>query len=186
MRLIVGITGATGAIYGIRLLQELRLQGVETHLVVSRWGQATIEAETDYTLSEVIALASCYYPDDRLGAAIASGSFPGDGMVVAPCSMKTLAGVAGGYADNLINRAADVTIKEQRKLVLLARETPLNPIHLENMLKLSRLGVVIAPPVPAFYTRPETLQAVISQTVWRVMERFGLHSEMMKRWEGMD
>jgi len=185
MRLIVAITGATGSIYGIRLLEALRAANVETHLVISRWGKVTLEAESGYTCKEVAGLAAVRYADDNLAAAIASGSFRCDGMIVAPCSMKTLAGIAGGYADNLILRAADVTLKERRQLVLLARETPLSPIHLKNMLELSRLGVIIAPPMPAFYGKPQTIDELIGQTVGRALDIFGLPCGNLKRWGGL-
>lgn len=184
MRLIIAITGATGAIYGIRLLEALAAAEVETHLVISRWGKVTIEAESSYNIGEVFSLATANYDENNLAAAVASGSFRGDGMIVIPCSMKTLAGIAGGYSDNLILRAADVTLKEGRKLVLAVRETPLSPIHLENMLKLSRLGVVIAPPVPAFYGKPRTLEELIGQTVGRLLDIFAVPYDRLKRWEG--
>lgn len=182
MRLIVGISGATGVIYGIKILEELKNKGVESHLVISKWGQKTIGVETDYTLGQVENLASVIHDEENLGAAISSGSFKCDGMIIAPCSMKTLAGIASGYADGLLIRAADVTIKEKRKLVLMVRESPLNSIHLENMLKLSRLGVLIMPPVPALYTKPASLGEVIEQTVGRVLDQFGVEIDSLKRW----
>ena len=156
MRIVVAISGATGAIYGIKLLEALAQTGTETHLVISDWGKKTIAMETNYSVEQVMALATQYHDKGNLAAAISSGSFRHQGMVVAPCSMKTLAGIAHGYDENLIVRAAGVTLKEQRKLILLPRETPLTPIHLENMLSLSRLGVVMMPPVPAFYNKPES------------------------------
>lgn len=185
MKLVVAISGASGAIYGVRILQELRKQGVESHLVISKWARTTIAGETGYTPEEVEELAGFRYQPDNLGAAIASGSFKSDGMMVAPCSMKTLAAIAGGYGEDLIARAADVTIKEGRKLLLMVRETPLSAIHLENMLKLSYLGVVIMPPVPAFYVNPRSLDDVINHTVARALEQFGVEAASMKRWEGM-
>src|ERR671929_669915 len=151
-RLIVGITGATGTLFGVRLLQMLQGSGVETHLVVSKWAARTLTHETPYTLEEVQQMATHHYQLGNQGAAISSGSFVTLGMVVVPCSMRTLSSIAHGAGDNLIHRAADVILKERRKLVLLVREAPLNDIHLENMLKLSRMGVVIAPPLPAFYS----------------------------------
>src|SRR6266705_3268255 len=157
MRLIVGITGSTGSIFGIRLLQILKDSAIESHLVISKWGARTLLHETPYTTDYVKALATCTYPDSDQGAAIASGSFVTDGMIVAPCSMRTLAAIANGFGDHLIHRAADVILKERRKLVLAVRETPFNDIHLENMLKLSRMGAIICPPMPAFYTRPKTV-----------------------------
>jgi 4-hydroxy-3-polyprenylbenzoate decarboxylase len=154
MRLIVGMTGATGAIYGVRLLERLREAGAETHLVISRWGARTLLHETSWSRERVEALASVTYAPADMGAAISSGSFRTDGMVIAPCSAKTLAAIAHGFGENLIHRAADVVLKERRRLVLAVREAPLSDIHLENMLKLSRMGAVILPPMPAFYNNP--------------------------------
>jgi flavin prenyltransferase len=185
MRIIVAITGATGAVYGIRLLAALEQLGVERHLIVSRWAEVTIPRETGYTTREVGAMASVVHSRDNQGAPMASGSFRHDGMIVAPCSMKTLSAIRFGYADELIPRAADVTLKERRRLVLLARETPLNEIHLENMLSLSRMGAVIAPPVPGFYTNPKTIDDLIDHTVGRVLDLFGLEMPQLKRWSGM-
>lgn len=182
MRLVVAITGASGAIIGIRILEELKRHSLETHLVISRWGAQTIGQETPWPVEEVRALASRSYDDGDLAAPISSGSFRCDGMVVAPCSMKTVAGIAGGFAENLALRAADVAIKEGRPLVLVVRETPLSAIHLENMLKLARLGVTIMPPVPAFYSRADTLEGIIDQTVGRVLERFGIETPALRRW----
>ncbi|RKL63810.1 UbiX family flavin prenyltransferase [Thermoanaerobacteraceae bacterium SP2] len=182
MKLIIAITGASGAIYGIRILEELKKKNVESHLIISKWGGVTIEKETDYAIEEVKALAARAYDENDMAAPISSGSFKCDGMIVAPCSMKTLSGIAHGYTEDLIIRAADVTIKEKRKLILMVRETPLNPMHLENMLKLSRIGVTIMPPVPAFYTKPETFDDVINQTVGRVLDQFGIEIDNMKRW----
>ncbi len=182
MKIIIAITGASGAIYGIRLLEECSKNHVETHLILTKWAETTINEETDYAVERVKGLADIYYKEDDLAAAIASGSFKCDGMIVAPCSVKTLAGIAHGLADNLVVRAADVSLKERRPLVLMVRETPLNPIHLENMLKLSNLGVVIMPPVPAFYTRPETIDDIVSQTVGRALDQLGIETESLKRW----
>jgi flavin prenyltransferase len=183
MRIIVGISGATGVIYGVRLLERLRDAGVETHLVISRWGVRTLLHETSWTKDDVEALAHATYAPADMGAAIASGSFRTDGMVIAPCSAKTLGAIASGTGDNLVHRAADVVLKERRRLVLVVRETPLSDIHLENMLKLSRMGTVILPPVPAFYTNPVTLDDVVDQTVSRVLDQFGLDSGA-PRWTG--
>ena len=157
MRLIVGITGATGVIYGVRLLERLRDAGVETHLVISRWGARTLLHETPYSREQVEALAHTTYAPGDMGAAISSGSFQTAGMIIAPCSAKTLAAIAHGFGDGLIHRAADVVLKERRKLLLAVREAPLSDIHLENMLKLSRMGAVILPPMPAFYNNPRSL-----------------------------
>jgi 4-hydroxy-3-polyprenylbenzoate decarboxylase len=183
-RLVVAITGATGAIYGVRLLQALRGSDVETHLVVSRWGARTLVHETPFTLEQVRRLAGAAYSPDDQGAAPASGSFLSAGMVVAPCSMRTLAAIAQGQADDLVRRAADVVLKERRRLVLLVRETPLSEIHLENMLKLARMGVVICPPVPAFYGHPRSLDDVVNQTVQRVLDLFDVHLDVAQRWSG--
>ncbi len=184
-RLIVALTGATGAIYGVRLLQMLRHTGIETHLVMSRWAARTLVHETSFAPEDIEALATKVYPLTDQGAAISSGSFVTRGMVVAPCSMKTLSAIAHGHGDNLIHRAADVILKERRKLVLMTRETPLNDIHLENMLKLSRMGVVIFPPMPAFYHRPATLDDIVNYTVIRVLDQFGVHLDVGERWTGM-
>lgn len=183
-RLIVGITGASGSIYGIRLLEILKNSGVETHLIVSKWGARTMLHETDYTLEQVQQLASFHYSPNDQGAAVSSGSFLTQGMIVAPCSMRTLAAIAGGQGDHLIHRAADVILKERRKLVLAVRETPLNEIHLENMLKLSRMGVVILPPVPAFYNRPRTLHEMVDYTAMRMLDQCGIHLDLAPRWDG--
>ncbi|MBV8525402.1 MAG: UbiX family flavin prenyltransferase [Acetobacteraceae bacterium] len=185
MRIVVAITGATGAAYGIRLLAALAELGVERHLILSRWAEVTILKETGYTAREVGVMASVLHSRDNQGASIASGSFRHDGMIVAPCSMKTLSAIRYGYADGLIPRAADVALKERRRLVLLARETPLNDIHLENMLALSRMGAVIAPPVPAFYNRPQTINDLVDHTVGRVLDLFGLAMPQLQRWTGM-
>jgi len=182
LKIIVGISGASGAIYGIRLLEELKKRKVETHLIMSRWGAVTIAKETDYTVEQVNALADKIYREDDVSAAISSGSFQTGGMIVAPCSMKTLSGIANGYAEDLMTRAADVCIKERRKLILVARETPLNAIHLENMLKLSRIGVEIMPPVPAFYSRPQSIDDIVNHTVGRIMDHIGLENRLFTRW----
>ncbi len=184
-RLIVGITGATGAIFGVRILQALAQTGVEAHLVISPWGARTLAHETAYTVEEVQRIAACHYAAGDQGAAISSGSFLTRGMVVAPCSMRTLAAIANGMGDNLIHRAADVVLKERRKLVLVTREAPLSDIHLENMLKLSRMGVVIFPPVPAFYNHPRTLEDAVSHVAVRVLDQFDIHVDPAARWEGL-
>jgi 4-hydroxy-3-polyprenylbenzoate decarboxylase len=184
MRLIVGITGASGAIFGIRTLQALRELGVETHLILSRWARTTIAHETSCSLEEVEKLASAVHRDDNQAAAISSGSFKTDGMIIAPCSMRTLAAIRTGSGDTLVCRAADVILKERRKLVLLARESPLNEIHLENMLALARMGVAIFPPVPAFYNRPKTIPDVVDHIVGRALDQFGLEMPAMSRWHG--
>src|SRR5712691_11098199 len=184
-KLIVGITGATGTIFGVRLLQMLRGTGIETHLVMSQWAARTLLHETPYSVEEVQQMASCVYNSGDQGAAISSGSFVTRGMVVAPCSMRTLAAIAQGQGDNLIHRAADVILKERRKLVLVVREAPFNDIHLENMLKLSRMGVVILPPVPAFYNHPQSLDDMINHVTMRILDQFDIHLDVMNRWDGM-
>lgn len=182
MRLIVGITGATGVVFGIRLLEALRTLEVETHLMMSEWAEKTMRLETTYTPEEVRALASYYYDRDNQAAAISSGSFLTAGMVIAPCSMNSLAAIAHGLGSNLIHRAADVVLKERRKLVLVPRETPLNSIHLENMLRLSNLGAVILPPVPAFYNRPATLDDMVNHITARVLDQIGIPNDLTSRW----
>jgi 4-hydroxy-3-polyprenylbenzoate decarboxylase len=183
--LIVGITGASGAIFGCRILELLRQTDIAAHLVMSRWGARTLTHETGRTLERMEALATTVYPIADQGAAIASGSFLSMGMVIAPCTMSTLASIAHGIAgDNLIHRAADVVLKEQRKLVLVARESPLSEIHLENMLKLSRMGAVIFPPVPAFYNHPQSLDDMVTHIATRVLDQFGIHLDTTRRWDG--
>jgi 4-hydroxy-3-polyprenylbenzoate decarboxylase len=184
-RLIVGITGATGTIFGVRLLQMLHGSGVETHLVMSKWAARTLAHETPHSLKEVQNLATHNYPLGDQGAAISSGSFITLGMVVAPCSMRTLSAIAHGQGDNLIHRAADVILKERRKLVLVVRESPFNDIHLENMLKLSRMGVIILPPVPAFYNHPQNLDDMINHIAMRTLDQFDIHLDVMNRWDGV-
>ncbi len=184
MRVIVGISGATGIIYGIRLLERLRDASVETHLVMSRWGGRTLLHETSYTREQVEALAHVAHNPTDMGAAISSGSFQTAGMIIAPCSAKTLAAIAQGYGDNLIHRAADVVLKERRKLVLSVREAPLSDIHLENMLKLSRMGAVILPPMPAFYHLPKTLDDIVDHTVARMLDQLGVEVPGAVRWSG--
>ncbi len=184
MRIIIGITGASGAIFGVRTLQALRAASVETHLVMSRWAKTTIAHETPYSLSEVEAMASSVHNGDNQAACISSGSFHTDGMIVAPCSMKTLAAIRVGYSDTLVCRAADVILKERRKLVLLARESPLSEIHLENMLALTRMGAIIFPPVPAFYNNPKSIDDLVNYIVGRLLDQFGLQVPDLERWTG--
>lgn len=184
-RLIVGITGATGAVYGVRLLQHLRrLGGVRSHLVVSPAGWMSLRAETDLERRDVEALADEVHPIGDVAASIASGSFATLGMVVAPCSMKTLAAVAHGLSDNLLSRAADVCLKERRRLVLLARETPLNLAHLRNMTLVTEMGGVVMPPLPALYLRPRSLEEMVDHTLGRVLEQFGLAHDLAPAWTG--
>ena len=184
MKIIVGISGATGVVYGVRLLERLREAKVETHLVISRWGVRTLLHETTWSREAVEALAHTVYAPGDMGAAISSGSFRTDGMVVAPCSAKTLAAIAHGFGENLVHRAADVVLKERRKLVLVVREAPLSDIHLENMLKLSRSGAIILPPMPAFYHKPKTIDDIVDHTVARMLDQFGVETAGAKRWSG--
>ncbi len=181
-RLIVGLSGASGIVYGVRLLESLRNLPVEAHLVMSKSAEVTIAYETDLKVSDVQALADVWYPASDMGAALSSGSFRTLGMVVAPCSMRSLAEIAGGVTTSLLTRAADVVLKERRRLVLMVRETPLHSGHLRNMLSVSELGAIIAPPVPAFYARPASLDEMIDQTVGRVLDLFDLQSDDVRRW----
>ncbi|UMB69750.1 UbiX family flavin prenyltransferase [Mycobacterium paraterrae] len=186
MRVIVAITGATGAIFGIRLLERLgEIPDVETHLIMSRWARMNINAETGYSAKYVQSLADVTYSEGDQGAAVSSGSFRVEAMIVAPCSMRTLAAIRHGLADNLITRAADVILKERRNLVLLPRETPLNAIHLDNMLELARLGVSICPPMPAFYHHPDSLDDMIHHITVRAIDQLGLNVIYDKRWTGL-
>lgn len=183
-KLIVAITGATGSILGIRILQALQKVGVETHLVLSKWGARTLVHETPLTVGQAEKLASVTYKERDMGAAISSGSFVTDGMIVAPCSVRTLSAIAHGYGDNLVHRAADVVLKERRRLILVVRESPLNDIHLENMLKLSRMGAVIFPPVPAFYGHTESVSDIVDHIAMRVLDQLGIHLDLSRRWDG--
>lgn len=184
MKIIVGITGATGTIYGVRLLEALKsIENVSVYLVMSEWAEKNLEIETEYTLDYVKGLAdfNCEYHD--LASGISSGSFITEGMIILPCSMKTLSSIANGFDDNLISRAAGVMIKESRKLILCPRETPLSPIHLENMLKLSRIGVKMMPPMPAFYNKPQTIDDIINHHIMKVLDQFGISLDKAKRWK---
>ena len=182
MKLIVGITGSTGAIYGVRLLQVLKELKVETHLIISSWGQKCTSMETKYTTSDLHELATTFSDEHNMAASVSSGTHKVDGMIIAPCSMKTLSAIANGYDDTLVARAAGVTIKESRKLVLMVRETPLSAIHLENMLKLARLGVVILPPVTEFYTKPKTINDIIDHGVGKCLDQFDIEHSLYRRW----
>ena len=182
-RLIVSITGASGAIYGIRTLEVLhRNKRVETHLVISPSGTRTIGAETSYTAADVKALANVVHPYKDIGASLSSGSYRTLGMLVAPCSIKTLSGIANSYDNNLIVRAADVCLKERRRVVLLLRETPLHRGHVELILKATNIGAIVMPPVPAFYHRPKTIAQIVDQTVGRALDLFGIDAGIVKRW----
>jgi len=186
-RLIIGITGATGAIYGVRMLQTLRtLGGVESHLLISSAGWLNIQHELKLSREDVHSLADVVHPVRDVGASIASGSFATDGMIVAPCSMKTLASVAHGFSDNLITRAADVTLKERRRLVLMVRETPFNLAHLRNMTAVTEMGGIIFPPLPAFYNQPATIDQIVDDTVARVLDLFALGPALAPAWPGLN
>jgi polyprenyl P-hydroxybenzoate/phenylacrylic acid decarboxylase-like protein len=185
-RLIIGITGATGAVYGVELLKTLNsLEGWESHLVLSDAGALNLMHELKMRRKDLEKLAAAAYHPKDIGAAIASGSFLTEGMVIAPCSMKTLAAVAHAHADDLVSRAADVVLKERRRLVLVPRETPLNLAHLRNMVAATEMGAVVFPPVPAFYARPKSIEDLVAHTVARVLDLFGIHSPKLARWQGM-
>jgi 4-hydroxy-3-polyprenylbenzoate decarboxylase len=186
-RLVIAITGATGAVYGVRLLQVLKeLPYVETHLVVSDAAVLTLHQETGLQRKEVEALADVVHRQHNIGAAIASGSFQSDGMIIAPCSMKTLASVAHGLSDNLVARAADVVLKERRRLVLMVRETPFNLAHLRNMTAVTEMGGIIFPPLPSFYHQPQSIAEMVDHTVARVLDLFGLEHQLAPRWNGLN
>jgi 2,5-furandicarboxylate decarboxylase 2 len=186
-RIVVGISGASGAMIGVRLLAALRRLGThETHLIVSASGAVTAAQELGITRSDLEGLADVAHNVRDIGATVASGSFLTAGMVVAPCSMKTLAGIANGFADNLLTRAADVMLKERRRLVLVARETPLNLAHLRNMTLATEMGAIVMPPVPAFYAHPKSIDDVVDHTVGRILDLFGIeHQEIARRWSGL-
>jgi 4-hydroxy-3-polyprenylbenzoate decarboxylase len=185
-RIVVGMTGATGAVLGVELLRRLsRYTDVETHLVLSRWARTTIQLETGLSANEVAALADVVHARTDQAAAISSGSFQTAGMIIVACSMKTLAGIRTGFSDGLIGRAADVTLKERRRLVLVTRETPLSEIHLENMLALARMGAVVFPPTPAFYNNPSTIADITNHLCVRILDQFGLEGPNAQRWSGL-
>ncbi len=183
-RIVVGISGASGAIYGVRLLRLLRELEVESHLVVSRSAQVTLAQETQMKLADLQALADVSYPNTDIGAAISSGSFRVDGMIVAPCSIKTLSEVATGCTSSLLSRAADVMLKERRRLVLMVRETPLHVGHIRSLAAVTDAGAIVYPPVPAFYAMPETLEQMVDHTLGRVLDLFDIESRTVRRWSG--
>jgi flavin prenyltransferase len=186
MRLVVAISGASGAIYGVRALEALDALGVETHLVLTDAALQTIRLETQYKRHDVEALATEVHPVADITSKIAGGSFRTDGMLVIPCSMKTLAGIASGYSDNLLLRAADVTLKERRRLVLVVRETPLSLIHIENMATVTRAGAVVLPAMPAFYHKPKTVQDIVDQVVGKALDLLGVDHQLYRRWKGVE
>ena len=186
MILIVGITGSTGVIYGIRLLQLLStMKDIETHLVISEAGEGNIEYETDWKLEDVKALANYSYSIRDIGASLASGSFKRDGMIVAPCTVKTMSALANSYTENLLIRAGDVTLKEKKKLVLLVRETPLHLGHIRNMERLCEMGAVIMPPIPAFYHKPKTIEDIVDHTIGKALDMFDIEHSLFQRWSGI-
>ena len=183
-KIIIGMTGASGSIFGLRLLEALKKSDVETHVIASKWAQRTMEHETSYSLDNLKDLANVYYGPGDMGAQISSGSYVTEGMVIVPCSARSVAAIATGFGEHLVHRAADVILKERRCLVLVVRETPLNDIHLENLLKLSRMGVTILPPVPAFYNHPKTLDDMINHIIVRILDQFSIETDFAKRWDG--
>ncbi len=185
MVIIVGITGATGVIYGIRLLEVLSsITNIETHLIVSEAGETTIKYETDYSVNDVKKLANYCYDIKDIGARISSGSFKRDGMIIAPCTVKTMSALANSYTENLIVRAGDVTLKERRKLILMVRETPLHLGHLRSMEQLTQMGAVIMPPLPAFYHKPKSIQQIIDHTVGKTLDLLDINHDLLNRWPG--
>lgn len=185
-KIVIGVTGASGIIYAIDLMKKLKdVPNVETHGVLSAWAKKNLQLETNYSLKDVAQLLDYSYNDSDLGATIASGSFLTDAMVIVPASMKTIASISVGLGDNLISRAADVTLKEQRKLIMVPRETPLSTIHLENMTKLSKMGVQMIPPIPEFYSHPQTIQDLIDHQTMKIMDSLGIQNEQTSRWEGI-
>jgi flavin prenyltransferase len=184
MRLVVAITGGSGVIYAIKTLEVLQNLKIETHLIVSRWGERNISIETDKTLDYVKSLATNYYNNDNMAAATSSGSFKYDGMLIVPCSMKTLSSVANGYEDNLISRSAGVCLKESRRLVIVPRETPLSKIHLANMIKLAETGVVLLPAMPGFYHKPKSIDDLVTHIVGKILDQFAIEHNIFRRWGG--
>jgi len=182
LRLIVGITGSTGVIYGIRLLEVLKKLNVETHLIMTEWAIKCIGMETDHDADYVKSLAHSFSDERNMAASVSSGTHKVDGMIIAPCSMKTLSSIANGYDETLVARAAAVTIKEGRKLILMVRETPLSAINIENMLKLARLGIVILPPVTEFYTKPKTIDDIINHGIGKCLDQFDIEHDLYHRW----
>ena len=185
-RMVVGISGASGVVYGVRLLQLLRQMDIETHLVMSRSAQVTLAHESDYSVADVRALATVCYSNTDIGAAISSGSFPVMGMIVAPCSIKTLSEIATGVTSGLLSRAADVTLKERRRLVLMVRETPLHLGHLRSMTSVTEAGAIVYPPVPAFYAKPASLEQMVDHTLGRVLDLFEIDNTAVSRWSGLN
>lgn len=184
MKIVVGISGGSGAIYGLSLLKSLKELNIETHLVVSKMGEYVMNHECGISLNDLKDLSTYYHDNKNFAAPISSGSFKVDKTIIVPCSMKTLSGVANGFSDSLLTRACDVAIKEGRKLILVPRETPLSPIHLENMYKLSKMGVVIFPPAPGFYNHPETIEDIVLNMTGRLLDMLDIENNLIKRWQG--
>ena len=182
MRLVVGMTGSSGIVYGVRMLEVLKRCNVDVHLIMTEWAKKCLALETDFDLNHVKSLAGSYSEDSNMAASVSSGTYKTDGMVIIPCSMKTLSSIANGYEETLVARAAGVTIKESRKLVIVPRETPLTSIHLENMLKLARTGAVILPAMPGFYNRPKNVDDLINHVVGKCLDQFGIEHDLFKRW----
>jgi 4-hydroxy-3-polyprenylbenzoate decarboxylase len=182
-KIVIGFSGASGIIYGIRLIEVLHSINIETYLIISEWAKKNIEIETDKTLEYVKSLSSVNYDNFRLDASVSSGSFLHDGMVIVPCSMKSLSSIANGYDDTLISRAASVTLKESRKLIIVPRETPLSRIHLENMIKLQQAGAIILPAMPGFYHNPSTIEEIVDHLVGKILDQLNLKHDLFKRWK---
>lgn len=182
MRLVVGITGSSGIVYGIRMLEVLKRLKVDVHLIMTEWAKKCLALETDFDLKYAKSLASTYSEDSNLAASVSSGTHKTDGMIIIPCSMKTLSSIANGYEESLVARAAGVTMKESRKLVIVPRETPLTSIHLENMLKLARIGIVILPAMPGFYNKPKSIDDMVNHVVGKCLDQFGIEHNLFKRW----
>lgn len=182
MRLVVGMTGSSGIVYGIRMLEVLKRCNIDVHLVMTEWAKKCLALETDFDLNYVKSLAGSYSEDSNMAASVSSGTYKTDGMIIVPCSMKTLSSIANGYEETLVARAAGVTIKESRKLVIVPRETPLTGIHLENMLKLARIGIVILPAMPGFYNKPKNVDDLINHVVGKCLDQFNIEHDLFKRW----
>ena len=182
MRLVVGITGSSGVIYGIKVLEVLLKIKIETHLIISQWGERNVQIETDKSVEFVKSLATRNYNNDDMAAPISSGSFKTDGMAIVPCSMKTLSSIANGYDDSLVSRAAGVCIKESRRLVIVPRETPLSKIHLQNMIRLADIGVIVLPAMPGFYQRPKSMDDLITHIAGKILDQFGIEHNIYRRW----
>lgn len=186
MKLIIAITGASGAIFGIRILEILKeIANIETHLIISKSANITIHSETEYKISDIKSLADFSYNVDDISACLASGSFKMDGMIIAPCSIKTMSAIAHSYCDNLISRSADVILKERKKLVIMLRETPLHLTHLRNMAMIAENGGIIYPPVPAFYNNPQNIDDLVNHTIYRMLDLFDIDNQKLKRWNGI-